>query len=806
MGLFVASRWFFVHELRSCYNFIADDLEGRLMIPFEAIIKGETNDSRFEKFCRALLQKSEGVTLVSTSESYDLGRDGVSVRRTKGTHAEVLCCTIDKDIESKVIRDATRLASTTVPEHVFYCCSLPLTEHKINELSADFRAQLPKPAGITFLGARQLCDIAERFPDLFREFYHSEVRSAEATLQAFQSGQTTSETRGLRLALLSFGSDEAQELRRQITTRAVLDVMAACETCTSAAIAQKLSSDLGLPSVVSDGYIKFTLQRTTLQGLTENIAGETWRLTEHGRAEAKSVPPEAAQEVLAGRTIVRDALQRLIGKKIADSQYDLIWSSLLDFFSEYFYTSGLAIISAVNTFLGDKPQSQKTGASLDKVIDEGAKKVRAQIKTPELADQIEQAIRDVFTERTGEVFEWLSRLCERFVILCALGLEGTSSDEVRSVLVRHRLVLDTDIILTSLCESEPDHQAARELISRFRQIGGKVVLSSQVLEEVAYHAWIADRESRDSIPLFGKLGPDDLRKYLRNTFVRAFFLLGWKHEAKLEQWDLYINQYRGHEPHDHSKLLKVLQTNLLAERLPDLVDESLRKDVTQFMKESAAHSRNLGVGQLGQDELGKAETDGKVLGSICAARENLRQQGSEDTVVLLSSSNRLRRADHEFRARLAAPNAVISPAAFSYLLSLVPGINLGLSTLRRALFDFRDSGRLADTQRLALKGLKSSGLYEIPWATRGTLEEHLNSKLRQEADKLGQKVDVVRRKFATGDSSINSAQLILDAVKDMAVNDKREKELAEAQRRIAELEDQVKDFTRLAAGQKTVKT
>ena len=102
-------------------------------------------------------------------------------------------------------------------------------------------------------------------------------------------------------------------------------------------------------------------------------------------------------------------------------------------------------------------------------------------KTPELADQIEQAIRDVFTERTGEVFEWLSRLCERFVILCALGLEGTSSDEVRTVLLRHRLVLDTDIILTSLCESEPDYQAARELISRFRQIGGKVVLSSQVL-------------------------------------------------------------------------------------------------------------------------------------------------------------------------------------------------------------------------------------------------------------------------------------------------------------------------------------
>src|SRR5207245_7348082 len=96
---------------------------------------------------------------------------------------------------------------------------------------------------------------------------HSEVGSAEAALQAFQTGQPTTETRGLRLALLSFGSDEAQELRGQITTRAVLDAMGACGSCTSAAIAQKLSSDLALPSAVSDGYIAFILQTTTLRGL-----------------------------------------------------------------------------------------------------------------------------------------------------------------------------------------------------------------------------------------------------------------------------------------------------------------------------------------------------------------------------------------------------------------------------------------------------------------------------------------------------------------------------------------------------------
>src|SRR5437016_8458491 len=144
----------------------------------------------------------------------------------------------------------------------------------------------------------------------------------------------------------------------------------------------------------------------------ERASGGTWRLTPRGSEEAESVPPEAAKEVLAGRTIVRDALQRLIGKKIDDQQYDLIWSSVLDFFSEYFYNSGFVIISAVNAVLGGK--AQKSTTSLDKLIEEGAKKVRTHIATPELGNQIEQAIKDVFTERTGPAFEWLSRLCERF--------------------------------------------------------------------------------------------------------------------------------------------------------------------------------------------------------------------------------------------------------------------------------------------------------------------------------------------------------------------------------------------------------
>jgi hypothetical protein len=766
------------------------------MIPFEAIIKGETNDSRFEKFCGALLQKSEGITIVPTSTTWDKGRDGVSIRSALGkTHAEVLCCTIEKDIDAKVNKDAKRLAMGTIPGHVYYCYSLNLSEHRIDTLSADFRSQMPSGCGITFLDSTKLSAISASFPDLFRQWYPGEVSSAEAALQAFRVGQQTTETRGLRLALLSFTSSEAKDLRLQITKRAVLDVLGVCGGCTAAVIAEKLSSGLGLPSPIRESYVHSILQTTTLQNLTMAKNGK-WELTESGAKEAKSVPPEAAQEVLAGRRIVREALERLIGKRIVDSQYDLIWSSLLDFFSEYFYSSGLAIISAVRAALGENSSNTREMASLEKLIEEGAKKVGAHISTPELRAEIEQAIKDVFTERTGAAFDWLSRLCERFVALCALGLESTSSDEIRGILTRNNLVLDTDIVLTSLCESEPDHNAARELITRFREVGGKIALSSSVLEEVAYHAWIADREFKESIPLFGKLGPDDLRRYIRNTFVRAFFLYGWNDTAKTDQWDLYINQFKGITEHDYSKLVSVLQPSLLAERLPDLIDESLKSDVTAYMKESSAKYRGLPLSRLGQDEIGKAETDGKVIGSIGATRENLRQRGSHDTIVLLTSSPRLRRAGQQFKTRLGAPEAVISPAALSYLLSLIPGVNLGLSTLRRALFEFRDSGRLPDVQRLALKVLKSTGVYDVAWATRGTLRDHLHSELRSEANKAGQRVEVTKDRFVSGDPTLNPAQVLLNAMKNMAIGDKHEQELIAARKKINELEAEIEDFAR----------
>jgi hypothetical protein len=63
-------------KARNCRALSADIVSSRKteMIPFETILKGEPNDSRFEKFCTVILMKSEGITLAPTSVSWDLGR------------------------------------------------------------------------------------------------------------------------------------------------------------------------------------------------------------------------------------------------------------------------------------------------------------------------------------------------------------------------------------------------------------------------------------------------------------------------------------------------------------------------------------------------------------------------------------------------------------------------------------------------------------------------------------------------------------------------------------------------------------
>lgn len=753
------------------------------------VIQSETNPVRFENFCRELYQKAEGITLVSTSSNYDQGRDAKSIGRSKGTHRTIICCSLDQEPDSKVERDLERLQSTTAPELLVYCSSQKLTEHHGDQITQTIREHLAASTSVVVLGSLALADLAERFPEILQRFYSCEIKAIEASLLSPVKSEEKAETKGLRLALIAFCSEDAKTLRSVISKRAVMEILNSSEQSVPKDIALKLSSDLGIPRPIIPQFIESVLAGLDGDGFVATQKG-LWSLTDAGRKELGQLPLEGARELLAGRIVVRAGLEELTGVKLTDSHFEAIWATLLDSLSHMFYSNGLAVIQAIDRLLAPKDVPPTSAPNIEKLLEETARRVGQTAAGPDLAQGLEQAILDIFGERTGAAFDWLSRISERFVTLCALGLESTSAEEIKRSVLRNQVVLDSHIVITLVCEGEPEHETTTELVNRFRRLGGRFLLASPVLEEVAYHAWISEKDFRETQILLGKLSNDEQRRYVANAFARAFHKIA-RDASEGKKWPLYIKQFRGNAPSDFSNLLASLQPQLGAEMLPVGYDQETEAKITESLKTTVAYAKKVDPRTLDTDDVIKLERDGKLIASIAAIRASFRRAGDASTVLLLSSSTRLRRIDERFRSVLGQPPAVISLSAFSYLLSLIPEVQMGLNTLRRALFEFGEMAHLSDVNRVALRVIKGQGEYDLPWARRGMLERQLLDVIFHEAGRKDMRPQALRDQFSSGDQAARPAEMIINALEQMAVSDSKSAELQQAQLKIKDLEETI---------------
>jgi hypothetical protein len=748
------------------------------------IIRCETNPIRFEKYCLAVCELAEGVTFVPTSVNYDQGRDGRALRPAKGTHSHLLCATLNQDIDDKVRKDLDKLSKTSEPDRLLYCCSQKLTERHADALLAAIRKRLPSNCSVAILAADQLGYLAEKYEGAFRAFYKADYENVASSIIAPERADAQAAKRGLRLALVALGSDEAHTLRHVLSHRMVLEVLARTnEPTTPGALAVKLAADLRLPKSPNSAYVQAILAELSVDGFVQ-ADGEKWLLTSAGLATLQTIPAEAAYDLLCGRNVIRQELEELTGLKLDDTQFEQIWSTLLDFLSELFYSNGIEIISAINDLVGDGGTESAGSTNLEKLLYEGAARIKALVSFPDLGDEIQQAIIDIFTERTGPAFEWLSRVCERFVALCALGVETASADAIRAAVRRFHLVLDSDIVLTLLCEGEPSHDSVKEIIRQWRLLGGRVLLAKPILEELAYHAYISDRSFAETKYLLGRLRGNDLLRYVDNAFVRAFHTI----EKNPKRWPDYYRQFVGQTPRDYTNILSVLQDEIVPEILPDNHDPRLADKISSYLRQIGTDAD--GDAEFSGD-IGKAGRDGQLLASIAAGRSVQNQLSANNPIVLLSSSKRLRKADSKFRREMGSPEAVVSLGAITFLLSLTPGCVLGAGALRRALFDFGECARLPDVERLALRVIKGSQSYTIPWSKRVALQKNLEELIQSEARKRDISPAVFRRQLASGSPPTRPAELIVSAVKQMAAHSIKEEELTEAHKRIRELEAQL---------------
>jgi len=298
------------------------------------------------------------------------------------------------------------------------------------------------------------------------------------------------------------------------------------------------------------------------------------------------------------------------------------------------------------------------------------------------------------------------------------------------ILKRTKVLIDTDVLLTLLCEGEPDHKDVKELIDRWKVIGGEIFVSYPVLEEVAYHAFISEKDYNETYSLFKTLqGVEEIHRYIINAFVRAFvFISDGRYNYK--SWNTYIRQFRGEAEYDYNKILEICIQDFGFNILPDAEDgyKEFYEEAKNFIVDSREKSQS--TKEELQRIIDKSKRDARILASILRYRDIERKKGSGETMSIVTSSNLFRKADDKFRNRLGSPESVLLISAFSYLISLLPGVHFNISTFKSVLFDFNIRSKLLPNERIAMRVLKLSSNYEFPFSRRATLRRELERKLR----------------------------------------------------------------------------
>jgi hypothetical protein len=188
-----------------------------------------------------------------------------------------------------------------------YCSSQELSEQAIDKYIASAVGKvLPAETSLTVYGNAQLADLVVRFPATLEAHYRADLQTLEERLRPTQNPDEEIRTRGLRLAMLTFGSGEGATLRRAVSENAVLDALLKLGTGTPSELAKHLSDALHLPRALPGTFVEQVLEALMKEGLV--TAGERWSLTPTGRDRLNTIPAAAAKALLDGQHTVRGQL------------------------------------------------------------------------------------------------------------------------------------------------------------------------------------------------------------------------------------------------------------------------------------------------------------------------------------------------------------------------------------------------------------------------------------------------------------------------------------------------------------------
>lgn len=745
----------------------------------------ETNDRRFEDFCRQVVSRVEGGALIlGTSASWDLGRDGSGVGRSSGIY---LCASLRDDVDSKALSDIARIIATTPDiKRLYFCSSKELSEHRRSAIEQSLIQEVDFAFPITVLGAAQLVEIAAEDVAILNKHYAAEIEDCLRALTSETDDEN--ELKGLRLALISTGEDSST-IRGEIYRASIIDALSICDGQSLQSLCKSISDRLHLMRNLAREAIAPSLQELTTECLITSSNGIYW-LTLAGRERLKIDLGKATGELLTGRAAVREAIEGAIGSRLADDHFNKIWVIFEEHLVAYCISRGQDLVSAVSEILGEENSGVPTRQKMAQFpfVLALAEAVSATSSSSQQRVELKQAVEDIFVERTGPAINWLVKLCGNFVAACSLGLEQSCGNAIESLLRRTYLVFDTDVVLSLLGMGEVDHDAVEAISKRWKSMRGQVFVAEPVLEEVAYHAWIAQRDF-EQVANWLPGTSDERQQFIDNVFVRSFAELLSRGDAKLHQWHAYLKTFKGASEYAWEKVYAELHATFNLERLPPraLAEAKLEDSVRTLLISKGQDKAWTDIQTRNLRD--KSRRDAQLYSAMVSHLKELQRVDPATTCLLVSSAKRLAIAEATYKGS-GEPELIVSISTVLHLLSLVPNVSLGLTAMRAFLFDERPNTYSGDFERTVLRMVRSSEQISMPWAKRAALMRSVREKMVSDAKSRGieTKINELERAAFLPTNRENTIGVLKFALDAVAVDSKTAKDNLDLRKKVEELE------------------
>lgn len=759
---------------------------------YEIVITNETNSGRFEAFCVGAVSELEGgQPVLTTTTSWDLGRDGVGYGRAQGLY---VCCSLRDDADAKALQDLERLTETTkIVKTVYFCSSQKLSEHKLEQIQTALAKEVDYKFDIRCLGAHQLAQVLAGSEALQRH-YKAEISNI---LSAIETGSfVESDVRGLRLALMTSTAEESHSIRASIYEAAVLDALVESSgTATSIGLAIANGLKLGRP-LRSQALLPHLTALEAQQCIQRD--GEVYRITKPGIDRRTANKTSAAERLMAGRREIQLAIEAAIGATLLPDEYARIWNVFEEKLTHYLYHRGHSIVDEVCALIDPEEADNSSERTTLSFVDEIAEAVGATSTSARRQLDLTQAVKDLFCDRTGPAADWLVQVCAGFIAACTMGLETESAKAVGKLLAKTTVVLDTDVVLSLVGTGEPEHEAVKIIIEGWQRNRGRVLVGEPVLQEAAYHAWIAQRDFEQVSHLLPGTEQDRLR-LIENAFVRSFASMLAQRRIRKKDWRSYISQYKGQRSDDYSRIASNLQADFNIHSLPPRSSQlgTLSQDVQKFVMSLAEEDHPTSLSKIDRD---KATRDAELYTAFVHLGETIRESDPSASCVLVSSSHRLTRVKAEFR-RSGEKQMVISIGGALLLVSMIPDVALGLSAMKAFLFDTHRQKFSSELERTLVRMVKSSNEVSLPWAQRAMLMREVRERLLKNAVQQGlSRPERSQRELESqalrSTNMPATIEVLRDSLDALALDTKLERENRELKARVRQLEEKLATSTR----------